>query len=69
MDTFSFLMLCMLDKGLVTNYGERGGYKTGGGGGAYEVLPLRKGFSHAEGWAQKVRGGAKSFHTLKGGCV
>ena len=30
-------------KGLVTNYGEGGGgYKTGGGG-AREVLPLRKG--------------------------
>ena len=49
-------------KGLVTNYGEgRGGYKTGGG--ACEVLPLRKGgggggtsFSHAEGGAQKVLG-------------
>ena len=38
----------------------RGGYKTGGGG-AREVLPLRKGgggksFSHAEGGAQKVLG-------------
>ena len=31
-------------KGLVTNYGEGGGYKTGGGG-ASEVLPLRKGGS------------------------
>ena len=29
-------------KGLVTNYGEGGGYKTGGGG-AREVLPLQKG--------------------------
>ena len=28
-------------KGLVTNHGEGGGYKTGGG--AHEVLPLRKG--------------------------
>ena len=28
-------------KGLVTNYGEAGGYKTGGG--AHEVLPLEKG--------------------------
>ena len=28
-------------KGLVTNYGEGGGYKTGGG--AREVLPLKKG--------------------------
>ena len=27
---------------MVTNYGEGGGYKTGGGG-AREVLPLRKG--------------------------
>ena len=46
-------------KGLVTNYGEGRGYKTGGG--AREVLPLRKGggrksFSHAEGGAQKVLG-------------
>ena len=48
-------------KGLVTNYGEGGGgYKTGGG--AHEVLPLRKGggggksFSHSEGGAQKVLG-------------
>ena len=32
-------------KGQVTNYGEgrgEGGYQTGGGGGAHEVLPLRK---------------------------
>ena len=28
-------------KGLVTNYGEGGGYKTVGG--AHEILPLRKG--------------------------
>ena len=28
-------------KGVVTNYGEGGGYKTGGG--AHEVLPLQKG--------------------------
>ena len=41
--------------------GRRGGYKTSGGGGACEVLPLRKGgggitsFSHAEG------GNTKSF--------
>ena len=47
-------------KGLVTNYREGGGYKTGGG--AREVLPLRKGggggksFSHSEGGAQKVLG-------------
>ena len=47
-------------KGLVTNYGEGGGYKTGGGG-ARKVLPLQKvgggkGFSHAVGGAQKVLG-------------
>ena len=46
-------------KGLVTNYGEGGGYKTGGGG-AREVLPLRKG-----GGAEKVlamlKGGHKKF--------
>ena len=45
------------DWSLITGRG--GGYKTGGGG-ACEVLPLRKGgeggksFSHAEGGAQKV---------------
>ena len=48
----------MCNKGLVTNYGEGGGYKTGGGG-AHEVLPLRKG------GAGKVlailKGGTKSF--------
>ena len=47
-------------KGLVTNYGEGGATKREGGG-AREVLPLRKGggrksFSHAEGGAQKVLG-------------
>ena len=47
--------------GLVTNYGE-GGYKTAGGGGASEVLPLQKrggaekSLSHAEGG-----GGHKMF--------
>ena len=47
-------------KGLVTNYGEGGGYKTGGGG-HVKFYPYEKGggggksFSHAEG------GGAKSF--------
>ena len=47
-------------KGLVTNYGEGGGLQHGRGGGANEVLPLRKGgggqkFSHAEGGgAQQV---------------
>ena len=45
------------DWSLITGRG--GGYKTGGG--AREVLPLRKGgaeksFSHAEGGAQKVLG-------------
>ena len=49
-------------KGLVTNYGEGGGATKREGGGAREVLPLRKGggggksFSHAEGGAQKVLG-------------
>ena len=47
-----------LTKGLVTNYGEGGGYKTGGG--AREVLLLRKG-----GGAEKVlailKGGHKNF--------
>ena len=48
-----------MDWSLITGRG--GGYKTGGGGGAREVLPLRKGgggksFSHAEGGAQKVLG-------------
>ena len=49
-------------KGLVTNYREWGGrYKTGGGG-ALEVLTLRKGggsrksFSHAEGGVQQIFG-------------
>ena len=45
-------------KGLVTNYGEGGGYKTGGGG-HVKFEPYEKGggksFSHAEG------GGTKSF--------
>ena len=31
------------NKGLVTNYGEGGGLQNGRGGGAHEVLPLRKG--------------------------
>ena len=52
-----------LDKGVVANYGEGGATKRErGGGGAREVLPLRKGggggksFSHSEGGAQKVLG-------------
>ena len=54
----------MLSKGLVTIYEDRGGggYKTRGGG-AREVLPLRKGgggdgksFSHAEGWGTRSFG-------------
>ena len=45
---------------MVTNYGEGGATKREGGG-AREVLPLRKGgggksFSHSEGGAQKVLG-------------
>ena len=49
-------------KGLVTNYGEGGGYKTGEGGGGqvkfypYEKRGGEKSFSHAEGGAQKVLG-------------
>ena len=43
----------MACQGVVTNYREGAGYKTGRGGGACEVLPLRKGggegFTHAEG--------------------
>ena len=49
--------------GLVTNYGEVGGYKTGGGGGgAQEVLPLRKG-GGAENVLAMMKGGGdtKSF--------
>ena len=41
-------------KGLVINYGEAGGYKTGGGG-AFKVLPLQK------------RGAEKVLAMLKGG--
>ena len=40
-------------KGLVTNYGEGGGYKTGGGGHVkiyqYEKGVAQKSFGHAEG--------------------
>ena len=49
------------NKGLVTNDGEGGGYKTGGGG-HVKFYPYEKGggveksFSHAEGGAQKVVG-------------
>ena len=43
-------------KGLVTNYGEGGGYKTGG---EREVLPLRKG--GAEKGFAKLKGGTNSF--------
>ena len=45
-------------KGLVTNYGEGGGYKTGGGG-AREVLPLRKGGT--EKVLAILKGGHKKF--------
>ena len=44
-------------KGLVTNYGEGGGYKTGGG--VREVLPLRKG--GAEKVLAMLKGGHKKF--------
>ena len=53
------------DWSLITGRG--GGYKTGGAGGAREVLPLRKGggggksFSHAEGGHKKVWG---SFYAV-----
>ena len=43
---------------MVTNYGEGGGYKTGGGG-AREVLPLRKG--GAEKVLAILKGGHKKF--------
>ena len=48
------------NKGLVTNYGEGGGggYKTGGGG-ALEVLPLRK--RGAEKVLTMLKGGHKKF--------
>ena len=45
-------------KGLVTNYGERGATKRDGGG-ASEVLPLRKG--EAENVLAMLKGGTKSF--------
>ena len=53
-------MYVMFSKGLVTNYGEGGGYKTGGGG-ACEVLAIRKGgakkvLAILKGGAQKVLG-------------
>ena len=41
-DFFQFVFLKYFAKGPVTNYGQGGGYKTGGGG-AREVLPLQKG--------------------------
>ena len=44
--------------GLVTNYGEGGGVKTGGG--ARDVLPLRKG-EGAEKVLAMLKGGTKSF--------
>ena len=46
-------------KGLVNNYGKGGGYKMGGGGGAREVLPLRKG--GAEKVLAMLKGGHKKF--------
>ena len=38
-----------------------GGYKTGGGGGAREVLPLRKGGGGAEKVLAMLKGGHKKF--------
>ena len=53
------LLECHLCKGVVTNYGEGGGYKTGGGG-TGSFTPTKRGggksFSHSEGGAQKVLG-------------
>ena len=48
----------MVCKGLVTNYGE-GGLQNGRGGGAREVLPLRKG--GAEKVLAMLKGVTKSF--------
>ena len=45
------------DWSLITGRG--GGYKTGGGGGAHEVLPLRKG--GAEKVLAMLKGGHKKF--------
>ena len=45
-------------KGVVTNYRE-GGYKTGGGGFASEVLPLQKGGT--EKVLAMLKGGHKKF--------
>ena len=47
-------------KGLVTNYGE-GGLQNGRGGGAREVLPLRKGGRAGTVLAEKGGGGTTSF--------
>ena len=64
MTSWSFFMSKFLHSPILREWslitGRGGGYKTGGGG-AREVLPLRKGgggksFSHAEGGAQKVLG-------------
>ena len=41
-------------KGLVTNYGGGGGLQNRRGGGAHEVLPIRKGCVWGEGEAEKV---------------
>ena len=54
----TYIPLCYVEvKGVVTNYGEGGGYKTGGG--AREVLPLRKG--GAEKVLAILKGGHKKF--------
>ena len=54
-----YLITCTVEfgKGLVTNYGEGGGYKTGGGG-VVKLYPYKKrcgkSFNHAEGGATKI---------------
>ena len=68
------ILIFFAGKGLVTNYGQ-GGLQNGRGGGASEVLPLRKGgrrkkFSHSEREGpQKVWGSfyAVVLAILKGG--
>ena len=55
--TFSYIII--KGRHLVTNYGEGGGYKTGGGGGAREVLHLQKG--GAEKVLAMLKGGHNKF--------
>ena len=46
---------------MVTIYGEGGGYKTGGGGGASEVLPLQNWGGEAEKVLAMLKGGQVKF--------